>query len=86
MKVLEGDCVGAIITNDKTEAYPSQLQVQGLNLNLSKVLVSTPLCPGNNATSTYYSLNINSSPPWDTVFGNQEAIVSLPHIQVTASQ
>jgi len=70
MKVLERECVGAIITNDKPEAYPSQLKVQGLNLNLSKVLGSTPPCPGNNATSIYYSLNINSSPPGDTVFGN----------------
>ena len=31
MKVLERECVGAIITNDKPEAYPSQLKVQGLN-------------------------------------------------------
>ena len=68
---LERDCVGvgAIITNDKT-GYTGQLKAQGLNLNLPKVLGLTPIGSGNNATSTYYSLNINPSPPWDTVFGN----------------
>ena len=50
MITLEKDCVGAIITNDKT-GYTGQLKTQCLNLNLPKVLGLTPLGSGNNATS-----------------------------------